>query len=76
MFYQIKEREVGGDENEITNALNAENENDEPEEGTQDAAKVHEISVGAQFSFDCGQNPSGVSPVHSIVWEDLEPMEG
>ena len=80
VFYQIKEREVGADENADPQVDDAqENEAaaaDEAQESQQDTAKVHEISVSAQSMLDCGPSPVGHSPIHSIVWEDLEAMEG
>jgi len=35
------------------------------------------MSISVKIVLECGQPESGpTSAIHSIVWEDLEPMEG
>ena len=41
----------------------------------ESAATIQEMSVKVTAELDCGAD-SAESPIHSIVWEDLEPMEG
>ena len=34
------------------------------------------MSASVKHVFDCGQADALANPIHSIVWEDVEPMEG
>ena len=45
--------------------------NQENQEGA-----LHEMSASVKHVLDCGEASTGNSPIHSIVWEDVEPMEG
>ena len=80
VFYQIQERAApvtildqsptmrpdADDEGQEESAANQENQ-----EGA-----LHEMSASVKHVLDCGEATADANPVHSIVWEDVEPMEG
>lgn len=81
IFYQIKERAA-----ETLLDVSPTRVPQEPEEGKEDGNAddadpqkdtIQEMSISVKTVLECGQPESGpTSAIHSIVWEDLEPMEG
>ena len=81
IFYQIKERAA-----ETLLDVSPTRIPQEAEEGKEDGNAegadpekdtIQEMSSSVKTVLECGQPESGpTSAIHSIVWEDLEPMEG